>query len=71
VLGTLDAHDSQLSDLISQLQQLVTGLSSDRDPIVDAIVHVNGLADDASDLLEQLRPDLRTTLERSIRSQRR
>jgi len=64
VVGTLDAHDSELSDLISQLQQLVTGLSSDRDPIADAIVHVNGLADDASDLLEQLRPDLRTTLER-------
>ena len=64
VMGTLDAHDSQLSDLISQLQQLVTGLSANRDPIVDAIVHVNGLADDTADLLEQLRPDLRTTFER-------
>jgi phospholipid/cholesterol/gamma-HCH transport system substrate-binding protein len=63
-IGTLDAHDSQLSDLISQLQQLVTGLSSNRETVTDAIAHVNGLADDASDLLEQLRPDLRTTLER-------
>jgi phospholipid/cholesterol/gamma-HCH transport system substrate-binding protein len=64
VLGTIDQRDSQLSNLIVQLQQLVSGLAADRDPIGQSIVHINDLAASASNLLTQLRPDLAATINR-------
>lgn len=64
VLGTLDKRNSQLSDLVVQLQQLVSGLAKDRDPIGQSIEHVNDLAGQADGLLSQLRPDLSATVDR-------
>ena len=63
-LGTLDQHSAGLSTSIDQLQQLVSGLAADRDPIGSAIVHLDDLADSASSLLAQIRPDLASTLNR-------
>ncbi|MFD2473572.1 MCE family protein [Amycolatopsis silviterrae] len=64
VLGTIDQRGSQVSDLVVQLQQLVSGLSADREPIARSIDHVNDLAGSASGLLAQLRPDLAATVGR-------
>lgn len=57
-LSTVSAHGADLDTLIVQLQQLISGLSADRDPIVDALVHINRLAASATDLLATVRPDL-------------
>ena len=43
VLGTVNARDQQLSGLIVQLQQVVSGLSADRDSIGDAVGALDGL----------------------------
>lgn len=57
-LKTISDNGSDLDTLIVQVQQLISGLSSDRSPITDAVVHVNQLANSASNLLGLVRPDL-------------
>jgi phospholipid/cholesterol/gamma-HCH transport system substrate-binding protein len=59
-LRIVSARGSDLDTLIVQLQQLISGLSHDRNPIADAIVHINGLTTSATQLLTTVRPDLRT-----------
>ncbi|MDQ4119010.1 MAG: MCE family protein [Actinomycetota bacterium] len=63
VLGTVDDRDAQLSTTLDQLQQLVSGLSSDRETIGSAITEVNGLAGDLSGLLAEARPPLKGTVD--------
>jgi phospholipid/cholesterol/gamma-HCH transport system substrate-binding protein len=58
-LRIVAARGSDLDTLIVQMQQLISGLSADRNPIADAIVHINGLTASASQLLTTVRPDLR------------
>jgi phospholipid/cholesterol/gamma-HCH transport system substrate-binding protein len=58
VLGTVADRDQQLSNLIVQLQQFVTGLAVDRNAIFDSLRTINGLADSTSNLLSQARAPL-------------
>ena len=58
VLGNVADRDQQLSNLIVQLQQFVTGLTVDRDAIFDSLQTINGLADSTSNLLAQARAPL-------------
>jgi phospholipid/cholesterol/gamma-HCH transport system substrate-binding protein len=57
-LRTFDQHDAQVSDLIVQARDLVTGLNSDRGALTGALTHVNDLTATAAQLLPVLRPDL-------------
>lgn len=59
LLDTVNAHGSQLSDLVIQLQQLVSGLAEDRKPIGDAIQSLSGLANTTAGLLAQARDPLK------------
>ena len=58
VLGHVAARDQQLSNLIVQLQQFVTGLATDRNAIFDSLQTINGLADSTTNLLAQARAPL-------------
>ena len=57
-LSTIDDRAGTVSDLIVQLQHLVTGLAKDKDPITTALVHLNDVSSQAAALLAQVRPDL-------------
>jgi phospholipid/cholesterol/gamma-HCH transport system substrate-binding protein len=59
VLETVNARDGQLSELISSLQALVSGLSEDREPIGEAIVSIGELTHVTAGFLEDARPPLR------------
>jgi phospholipid/cholesterol/gamma-HCH transport system substrate-binding protein len=62
LLDTVNARGSQLSDLVVQLQQLVSGLAADREPIGDAIQALGGLATTTSGLLEEARAPLKGSI---------
>jgi phospholipid/cholesterol/gamma-HCH transport system substrate-binding protein len=62
VLDTVNAHSSQLSDLITTTQQLVSGLAADRQPISDAIGSIGDLADTTAGLLDQGRAPLKADI---------
>lgn len=59
-LRVVAARGTYLDTLIVQMQQLISGLAADRNPIADAIVHINGLTASAAQLLTTVRPDLRS-----------
>ncbi len=59
VLATVNAHDDQLSSLITSLRALVSGLAADRRPIGQAIASVGELTQVTGGLLRDARPDLR------------
>jgi phospholipid/cholesterol/gamma-HCH transport system substrate-binding protein len=59
VLDTVNAHTPQLNDLIIKLQQLVSGLAADREPIGDAIQSLGDLAVTTSGLLKDARQPLK------------
>ncbi|HEU5469578.1 MAG TPA: MCE family protein [Actinophytocola sp.] len=59
VLDTVNARGPQLSELIVTLQQLVSGLAADREPIGQAVDALGGLARSTSGLLEQARAPLK------------
>ena len=61
-LQTISTHGDDLDQLIVQLQQLVSGLAADRNPIGEALVHVDQLARTASGLLTTVRPDLQADI---------
>ena len=62
VLNTVNAHTTQLSNLIVTLQQLVSGLAADRQPIGDAITALGSLADTTAGLLDQGRAPLKADI---------
>ncbi|HEX3779670.1 MAG TPA: MCE family protein [Pseudonocardiaceae bacterium] len=62
VLNTVNAHTTQLSDLIVTLQQLVSGLAADRQPIGDAITALGNLANTTAGLLDQGRAPLKADI---------
>lgn len=62
VLDTVNAHAGQLSSLIVTLQQLVTGLAQDRQPISDAIGALGNLASTTAGLLNQGRAPLQADI---------
>jgi phospholipid/cholesterol/gamma-HCH transport system substrate-binding protein len=59
VLGTVTANAPQMSDLVVQLQQLVSGLAAERAPIGNAITALDGLTNATAGLLTAARPPLR------------
>ena len=56
VLGTVDAHDQQLLDLVDQLQRLTSGLAADREAIGRTLSGINNLSAETADLLVTIRP---------------
>jgi phospholipid/cholesterol/gamma-HCH transport system substrate-binding protein len=58
VLNTVNAHSAQLSQLVIDTQQLVSGLAADRQPISDAIGSLGQLATTTAGLLDQARAPL-------------
>ncbi|CAM2924798.1 MCE family protein [Skermania piniformis] len=58
VLATIDARGDQFSSTLDQLQQLVSGLAADRDPIGAALPRLAGATGDLTELLQAARPDL-------------
>jgi phospholipid/cholesterol/gamma-HCH transport system substrate-binding protein len=59
VLGTVDARDAQLSQLLAELQRFVSGLSQDRAAIGASLTNIAGLAESTSGLLKDSRPAIR------------
>jgi phospholipid/cholesterol/gamma-HCH transport system substrate-binding protein len=59
VIGTVSDRAPQLSDLIDTLQQLVSGLNAQRQPIGSAVDALGDLTDTTAGLLEDARPPLR------------
>ena len=58
VLGTVNANAPQMANLITQLQELVSGLSAQRQPIGNAITALDGLTNATAGLLTNARPPL-------------
>ncbi|MBK1788367.1 MCE family protein [Prauserella cavernicola] len=59
VLGTLNQRGPQLGGLIDATQQLVTGLSEQREPIGEAVSALGELTTTTSGLLSEARPPLK------------
>ena len=62
VLNTVNAHSAQFSDLISQLQQLVSGLAAERQPIGDAITALGSLTTATAGMLSASRQPLQADI---------
>ena len=58
-LTTINQRGEKLSTLVVQVQQLVSGLAADREPIGDAIDALGGLTDTTAGLLDQAREPLK------------
>jgi phospholipid/cholesterol/gamma-HCH transport system substrate-binding protein len=58
VLTTVDERDARLSDTITQLRVLVSGLAADRAAIGDAVGNISGLTQATTSLLRDARPSL-------------
>lgn len=67
VLGTVRQHDSQLSNLVVQLQQLISGLAADRGPIGQSFGRIASLAGNLSGLLGAARPGIAGTVHQADR----
>ncbi|MBK1784064.1 MCE family protein [Prauserella cavernicola] len=63
VLTTVNERTPQLSDLIVRLQQFVSGLAGDREPIGDAIESLGELTETTSGLLDEARAPLKADIE--------
>jgi len=57
-LGPIAAHDQQLSALVGNLQQFVSGLAQDRQAIGDSLVGIDRLTNVTQQLLSEGRPAL-------------
>ena len=62
VLGTVNARDAQLSELIVQLQRLVSGLSDDRKAIGDSLASISDVAEATDGLVREGRPALKADI---------
>ncbi|MFD9888687.1 MCE family protein [Amycolatopsis sp. NPDC059027] len=62
VLSTVNAHSGQLTSLVDQTQQLVSGLAAQRKPIGDAITGMGDLADSTAGLLDKSRVPLKDSI---------
>lgn len=63
VLRTVENHNEQFSQGIDNLQQLVSGLSQQSDPIANSLAHINDASATVSSLLGQARPDIASDVE--------
>jgi phospholipid/cholesterol/gamma-HCH transport system substrate-binding protein len=62
VLTTIEERDNGLSQLLLQLQRLVSGLSGDRNVIAESIGNIDSLAASTADLLQDIRPSLKSDI---------
>lgn len=58
VLRTVDQHNEQFSQGIDNLQQLVSGLAQQSDPITNSLAHINDASATVASLLGQVRPNI-------------
>lgn len=58
VLGTVDQRSQDLSQLVVQMQRLVTGLAGDRSAISASLGNIDALAQSTAGLLHDIRPVL-------------
>lgn len=63
VLGTVDAKGTQFNASIDKLQQLITGLAENRDPIAGAIAPLASAENDLTDMLAQSRRPIQGVIE--------
>lgn len=63
VLGTVDDKGAQFDASVDQLQQLITGLAENRDPIAGAIPPLASATRDLTDLLKQSRRPVQGVIE--------
>ncbi|MEN0135389.1 MAG: MCE family protein [Rhodococcus sp. (in: high G+C Gram-positive bacteria)] len=59
LLGTVDRRNAEFNQGIDQLQQLVTRLGEQSDPLGDALVHIDDASSSMAALLESTRPDVK------------
>lgn len=59
VLHTVNSRGGELSNLVTTLQQLVTGLAADRKPIGSAITAISHLTTSTAGLVRDVRPPLK------------
>ena len=58
LLTTVNAHDTQLSDLIKGLNSLVTGLANERGTVASAVTGASQLVTNTNSLLQNVQPTL-------------
>ncbi|MCW2512760.1 MAG: mammalian cell entry protein [Mycobacterium sp.] len=63
VLGTVDAKGAQFDAAVDQLQQLITGLAQNRDPIAGAIPPLASATSDLTQLLQNSRRPVQGVIE--------
>jgi phospholipid/cholesterol/gamma-HCH transport system substrate-binding protein len=63
VLGTVDEKGAQFNAAVDQLQQLVTGLAQNRDPIAGAIPPLSSATTDLTELLQNGRRPIQGVIE--------
>ncbi len=61
-LETIDSQGEQFETTIDSLQQLISGLAQDRDPIGAAIPKIDAAAADLAGLLQASRPDIQSMI---------
>jgi phospholipid/cholesterol/gamma-HCH transport system substrate-binding protein len=62
VLATVDDNSSELDQTVSQLSELVSGLSRDRERIGHSITGINEMSASMAGLLREARPDIKSTV---------
>jgi phospholipid/cholesterol/gamma-HCH transport system substrate-binding protein len=62
VLTTVQQRDAGLSELILQLQRLVSGLAGDRNVIATSVGNIDSLASSTASLLTDIRPSLKSDI---------
>ena len=67
VLATIDADGNKFSGTVDRLEQLISGLAADRDPIGAAITALESGSASLTDLLTEARPPLAGTVDQLAR----
>lgn len=62
VLGSVSQHDTQLSSLVVQLQQLISGLAADRNTIGNSFGQIASVSNTLAGLLQSARPGISGTV---------
>lgn len=67
VLSAVSQHDTQLSNLVVQLQQLISGLAADRNTIGNSFGDIAAVSGTLASLLQTARPDIAGTVKQTGR----
>ena len=59
VLGTVSENNGNVDRMVDDLQQLISGLSKDSDPIAQSVERIAGSSQTMSDLIADVRPPLK------------